>query len=279
MATPRLTRHTLPGVLGPLLVDVRSGDPAAGRAAVIIHHGFKGFKDWGMFPVLADRLARAGFTAVSFNVSGSGVDDTGEFVFPDRFGRNTYSAELDDLHRVIDALDGGRLGVSRPAAVGLLGHSRGGGIAVLEAARNPRVTALVTWAAIASVDRWSAEARAGWRKRGYVNITNTRTGQTFPLGTEVLDDIERHAGGALDLVAAAGRIRIPWLIVHGDADQSVDIEDARTLARAAAVPGAELVEIAGAGHTFGAVHPFRTVTAELDHAVNRSAAWFGRHLR
>src|SRR5512143_489800 len=77
MATPTLTAHTLPGVLGPLLVDVRTSDRAEPRPAVLIVHGFKGFKDWGMFPPLADRVARAGFTAVSFNLSGSGVDEKG----------------------------------------------------------------------------------------------------------------------------------------------------------------------------------------------------------
>ena len=74
MATPTLTKHSLEGALGDLLVDVRTGDRRNPRPAVVIVHGFKGFKDWGMFPVVADRLARAGLTAVSVNLSGSGVD-------------------------------------------------------------------------------------------------------------------------------------------------------------------------------------------------------------
>jgi hypothetical protein len=89
MATPQLTKHSLPGRLGPILVDVRAGPHDEPRPAVLILHGFKGFKDWGMFPPFAERLARAGFTAVSFNVSGSGVDDAGDGSWPERFGRNT----------------------------------------------------------------------------------------------------------------------------------------------------------------------------------------------
>ena len=61
MATPTLTRHVLGGVLGPILVDVRAAGRDSPRPAVVVLHGFKGFKDWGMFPPLADRLARAGF--------------------------------------------------------------------------------------------------------------------------------------------------------------------------------------------------------------------------
>src|SRR5690242_10958350 len=131
MATPTLTKHVLPGALGDILVDVRAGGRTTPRPAVIILHGFKGFKDWGMFPPVAERLARAGVTAVSLNVSGSGVDDAGNFAFPDRFGHNTFSAELHDLRAVVDALATAQLDVAAPTTIGLLGHSRGGGITIL----------------------------------------------------------------------------------------------------------------------------------------------------
>lgn len=99
MATPILTKSVVPGALGDLLIDVRSTERAAPSPAVIIVHGFKGFKDWGSFPVFAERLARAGFSAVSVNLSGSGFDDNGEFAWPDRFGHNTFSAEQYDIDR------------------------------------------------------------------------------------------------------------------------------------------------------------------------------------
>src|SRR3954465_9188090 len=111
MATPTLTKHSLPGDLGQILVDVRAGGRKSPRPAVLVVHGFKGFKDWGMFPPFAERLARAGFTAVTLSLSGSGVDDAGEFSLPDRFGHNTFSAELQDLQRVLDPLLAGDLGV------------------------------------------------------------------------------------------------------------------------------------------------------------------------
>jgi dienelactone hydrolase len=65
MATPTLTRHTLPGTLGDILIDVRAGGRGSPRPAVIVMPGFKGFKDWGMFPPFCERLARAGLSAVS----------------------------------------------------------------------------------------------------------------------------------------------------------------------------------------------------------------------
>jgi len=277
MATPSLTKHTLPGSLGSILVDVRTGDRKAPRPAVIVMHGFKGFKDWGMFPLVAERLARAGMSVVSFNVSGSGADDAGEFTLPGQFGRNTYSAELEDLHRTVNALGAGNLDLAGPTSIGLLGHSRGGGMAILETARSPAINALVTWAAIGSVDRWSAEAKAAWRKRGFVNIQNARTGQVMPLQTDILDDIEKNSSDSLDISAGAGKIQVPWLIVHGESDESVAAADATALHRASGGK-AELFLLPEGGHTFGATHPLSQTPDTLEQVMARTVAWFSRYL-
>jgi uncharacterized protein len=277
MATPTLTKHTLPGSLGPILLDLRAGGRTAPRPAVVVLHGFKGFKDWGMFPPLADRLARAGFTAISPNLSGSGVDDAGEFSLPERFGHNTFTAELNDTGAVIDALMRGELGVPTPSTLGLVGHSRGGGIGVLQTARDQRIGALVTWAAIASVERWPAGQRAAWRSAGRTDITNARTGQVLPLYTDVLDDIEQHAH-ALDIDAAAGRIAVPWLIIHGTEDESVGFSEAESLKAAGSPKKTRLLPIEHGGHTFGAIHPWRSGTSQLDTVFDATVEWLAAHL-
>jgi uncharacterized protein len=278
MATPTLTKHSLPGSLGEILIDVRAGGRASTRPAVLVLHGFKGFKDWGMFPPLSQRLAQAGFIVVSPNLSGSGVDDEGDFSLPERFGHNTFSAELEDVRRVIDALMAGQLGVPTPSTLGLVGHSRGGGIAVLQAARDPRVRALVTWAAISSVERWPSAQRSSWRAAGRTDIQNARTGQVLPLYTDVLDDIEQNAS-ALDIEAAGRRIRIPWLVIHGTEDESVRFAEAERLKAASARPDTRLLPIQGGGHTFGAVHPWRATTSELDTVFDATLAWLTTRLK
>jgi uncharacterized protein len=278
MATSTLTRHRIPGILGDVLVDVRAAGRESPRPAVVVVHGFKGFKDWGLWPTFAERLARAGFSAVTLNLSGSGVDDTGEFVFPERFGHNTFSAELQDLRRVMDALAAGRLGVAAPASVGLLGHSRGGGISVLHAASDARVRALVTWAAIATVQRWPTGERAAWRAAGVSQVKNARTGQILPQYPDVLDDIESNAA-TLDIEAAAGRIAIPWLIVHGTEDEAVPLLEGERLAGAAPPGSSRFEPVDGAGHTFGAAHPWRGAAPELERVMDTSIAFFAAELR
>ena len=243
----------------------------------MICHGFKGFKDWGYFPVVAERLARAGFAVVSFNFSGSGVGEDGEtFSEPERFGRNTYSRELEDLEIVLRALRDGAFGL-RPRAIGLLGHSLGGGVAVLRTARDPGIRALVTWAATAQFRRlWREDQIPEWRRTGKIAVVNQRTGDVLPLYTDILDDLERNAA-ALDVTAAASRLEVPWLVAHGAEDESVPVEDARALH---GVTGgrAELLVIEGAGHTFGITHPWRGSSPAFDCLIGATLDWFARHL-
>jgi len=280
MPTQRVPPFTLPGPDGfPLRGDLHlpAGPP---RPPVLIVHGFKGFKDWGFMPLLAERLAGAGFPACRFNLSGSGLgEDSERFSEPARFEHNTYSREQRDIAHVLDALAAGELpGLTAPAPrLGLLGHSRGGGGAILAAARDARVAALVTWAAIARVDRYDAATVAAWRRQGFLRVENARTGDVFALSPDLLDDIAAHAA-ALDILAAAGRLRIPALVVHGEEDESVPIAEGAAIAAALGTRG-RFLRVAGTGHTFGATHPMpAALPAALETALAATVAHFAAAL-
>lgn len=281
MSTVNTKRFELQGADGgPLRGEVRTVGSGEARPAVIICHGFKGFKDWGFFPKLAGRLARAGLTAITFNFSGSGIGpDGGSFSEPDRFGHSTFSGDMKDLETVANSLAKGRLcdGLDEIHSYGLFGHSRGGGIAVLHAASNTNVGALVTWSAIANTNRWDSETIARWRADGKVDIVNARTGEVLPIFTDTLDDIEL-GGEALDIAGAASRVLAPWLIVHGAEDESVSTEEAQTLYNAANKETTEINVIPGGTHTFGARHPWSGYTTELKSAVGGTIVWFSRYL-
>lgn len=278
MATPQLTELTLPGALGDIYVSVRAAGRDSARPTIVLLHGFKGFRSWGFFPALADRLARAGFNVITYSNSGSGVNEVGDFVFPDRFGHNTYSAELADLRTVLTALHAGELGVPAPAALGLMGHSRGGGIALLQAAHDRRVKALVTWASIGSVDRWSESIKSDWRARGKVNVVNQRTQQVLPLYLDILEEVDQQGKNRLDLEAAAKLVEVPWLLLHGEEDDGVSSAESERLHAANGRPTTELKIVNGAGHTFGAVHPLESVPETLERTIQATLNWFAAHL-
>lgn len=278
MATPTLTTHSLPGALGPILVDVRAAARTARRPAVVLLPGFKGFKDWAFFPPLADRLARAGLAAITVSVSGSGVDAAGEFSELGRFGHNTYSAELADLREVLGALTRGELGIVEPSVLGLFGHSRGGGVAVLHASRDVRIRGLVTWGAISSVDRWESATKDDWRSRGRIDVLNSRTHQVLPVYLDLLEEVEAQGAGRLDIIAAASRITAPWLLLHGEDDETVEPSEAERLAKVAPAGSSRLMLVRNGTHTFGATHPWAGPTPEFDLAAAATVEWFGKAL-
>jgi len=150
-------------------------------------------------------------------------------------------------------------------------------VALLQTAEDRRVEALVTWAAISRVDRWPADVRTSWRATGHTEIRNARTGQVLPLYTDVLDDIEQNAD-RLDISDAAGRIKVPWLIIHGTQDESVNFQEAKAL-KADSRGSTRLLPIERGGHTFGATHPWRASTPELESVFDATLGWFTTHLR
>jgi dienelactone hydrolase len=257
--------------------DVRVAEGTKPKSAVVIIHGFKGFRQWGAWPALARALALRGHAAVNFDFSHNGIGDDGELSRLDLFRLNTQTRELDETRAVVSALADGELTGRKIRRIGLLGHSRGGGDAVIVAAEDDRVRALVTWAAIADIPgRWTPGQVAAWRRGHDVPIENVRTKQVMPIGPEYWVDVQQNRE-RLDIAAAAARVSVPWLIVHGDGDTSVPVDDAHALF-AAAGDNAELMVMEGTDHVFGVRHPYAGPTADLRTAAEAAMEWFDENL-
>jgi alpha-beta hydrolase superfamily lysophospholipase len=243
--------------------------------SVIICHGFKGFAHWAFFPYLARTLAQRGLTAITFDFSGSGIGaDRESFTEAEAFAGNTFSRDLEDLEiveehaRRMKWIDG---------KFGLFGHSRGGGTAILYAASEAAsVNSLVTWAAISYPNRWSPEDVITWRKRGHTEIANSRTGQVMRLETDLLDDVEVNGKTKLNIEAAAGKVKAPWLIIHGTDDETVPSSEAEHLhSLSKGMSTLRLIE--GANHGFSATHPLAEAPPVLERVVLETAKFFVRN--
>ncbi len=108
MPTP--TDWTIPGSNAePIIGNChRSEGEAAG--VILLAHGFKGYKDYGMFPRLAEAMAAAGLIAHRYNFSHSGMTNRIEtFERPDLFERDTWNRQVEDETRVIEAVAAGTL--------------------------------------------------------------------------------------------------------------------------------------------------------------------------
>ena len=253
--------------------EVYPAEPSVG--SVIVCHGFKGFAHWAFFPYLARKLAEEGLTAITFDFSGSGIGrDRESFTDAEAFATNTFSRELEDLELIEEYA---RRKKWITGKYGLFGHSRGGGMAILfAAAEGADVNSLVTWAAISYPNRWSPEDVIVWRRRGHTEITNSRTGQVMRLDTALLDDVELHGKTKLNIEAAARKIRVPWLILHGTADDTVPSSEAEHLHSLS--PGVSTLRlIEGANHGFDAKHPLDEIPPVLEKAVLETVKFFARN--
>lgn len=238
---------------------------------VIFCHGFKGFKDWGGFPYMLDKIAGEGNFVVSFNFSYNGVGENGnhlmEFTRPERFAENTFTRELEDLGSIIDYLEQRR--EKYPYDLNniiLIGHSRGGGIVILKASQDKRIKKLISLASVSTFDRYSDRLKADWKKNGYWEVQNSRTGQIMRMNVSLLEDIENNPE-TLDIEKAAEKIKIPWLIIHGTEDISVDYSSAETLHTLNKNGNSELKLLQNTGHTFGTVHPFEGTTKKFEEVI------------
>lgn len=265
----------------PIYGDLRYPQGAQSCPIIVFSHGVKGFKDWGFWPVMGKHLARIGIASIAFNYSlnGFGTDGLAEFARPDLFEQNTFSREVDDLDDVFRAIQSGILaqGVADPTRIGLIGHSRGGGIAIIRTSEDHAVKALTTWNAVGDFyRRFTPQMIADWETKGYTEIRNDRTGEILHMGRGLYDDAMAHQD-RLNISACASRIMCPWLIAHAEDDNVVPMLNADLLASSATI----LVErFTGSGqHTFGAAHPMPDPFPDaLMALLERTTTFFQTHL-
>jgi pimeloyl-ACP methyl ester carboxylesterase len=222
---------------------------------VIFAHGFKGYKDWGTHNLVARHFAENGFRFLKFNFSHNGTTpyELNGLTDMESFSDNTFSIELADLKHVTDfVLSGSAFAPARE--VYLIGHSMGGGVAVIHTAEDSRIKKLVTMAAVANFrNLWPRAAEKQWRLQGIMHFPNQRTGQQMPVKATLLDDLDNNPE-RLNIILRATEITQPWLIAHGDADTTVTLNHAEELY--AAHPVAQLYIIAEGDHVFGAKEPW-----------------------
>ena len=232
------------------------GTPAG---MVLIGHGFKGYKDYGMFPRIAEAMAGRGLIAHRFNFSHSGMtNETATFKRPDLFENDSWDKQVYDLRAVIDAFATNEVD-GRLLPFVLFGHSRGGVSVLLTAGRYagdgtvPQPAGVAAASAPASCNSLNEEQSQALLKEGFLLSPSSRTGQNLRVGRILLSEqLERPDDH--DLMRVAGRITCPVLLLHGETDPTVPAACATQIG--AAVPGTPLVKIIpGADHVYNTPNP------------------------
>ncbi|SFI47544.1 alpha/beta hydrolase family protein [Halpernia frigidisoli] len=236
------------------LVDNYTPETSEKLPLVIFAHGYKGFKDWGAWNLMAEKFAKSGFLFVSFNfpMNGIGLENTSEFSDIEAFSENNYTQELDDLNVVIDHFS--KFENVDSSKITLLGHSRGGGICVLKAAEDSRISSLITLGSVDSMNRFvTGEQLENWQNTGIYNTFNSRTKQQMPHKIQFLNNYLENKE-KLDVEKAAKSLNIPTLIIHGKNDESVKTSNAKNLNNW--IKNSKIILVENTGHTFNTKQPW-----------------------
>ncbi|HUR22929.1 MAG TPA: alpha/beta fold hydrolase [Acidimicrobiales bacterium] len=209
-----------------------TGSPGLARALVVCHGfpaGPRGAASAAQtYPELADRIAgEAGWMVLTFNFRGAAESE----------GNFSLGGWLQDLKAATEHL----LELAEVDRVRLAGFSTGGSLALCAAGEDERVAGVAAFAAPADFESWASDAPAFLQHAREIGVVRD---EAFP------EDFDRWA---LELhetrpLALVGKVSPrPVLLVHGAADETVPVVDARALADAAGEP-VELRVLPGAGH-------------------------------
>lgn len=266
----------------PFLADVYYDRNREKKPVVVFSHGFKGFKDWGAFDLVAEKFAEAGFVFVKFNFSHNGttIDHPIDFVDLEAFGNDNISIELDDLGTVIDWVGSDIFPISKEECnsdkIYLTGHSRGGGISILKAGEDERVKKLCTWGSINELGKyWAQDEMDKIKRDGVIFIPNSRTQQMMPIKWQMYEDYFAHKD-RLFIPDAVRRLKIPFLIIHGAKDETVPVSSAIEMKEWH--PAAELLLIENGNHNFGGKHPWEKeeLPEDLKKVMNSTIEFFSK---
>ncbi|WP_068614245.1 serine aminopeptidase domain-containing protein [Paenibacillus tuaregi] len=243
------------------------------QSLIILAPGFKGFKDWGMFPYVAEQFSRQ-HEVITFNFSHNGIGESPtEFTELDKFAVNTYDRELRDLEALHTYI---RQDPSLSALpLFLIGHSRGAGVCLVYGFDHPRTLAgVLSWNGLTKLDLFNEQQKKEMREQGRSHVVNARTGQRMPLDVVILEDLEQQKD-RYHIMNRIGLADFAVALIQGTEDHL--LEGSRKLVEAN--PHIPWILIEGANHTFNTTHPFQGASRQLKDAINASELFISDVLR
>ena len=244
------------------LMDVYLTPNGQKKDLVVFCHGFKGFKDWGAWHLIAEQFALAGFVFVKFNFSHNGttIDAPEDLLDMDAFSENNFSKEWSDLQSCIkhlkatDAINQNELNHER---IHLIGHSRGGGLVLTVGHNLPSVQTITGWASVDSLDyAWKDPAFVeDWKAAGKYEVYNGRIKQNMPLKFQFYEDFQENKD-IFTLRSNFTKFEGPVLLCHGKEDLAIPHTAAETI-KSYRPENTDLILIEECDHVFNLRHPYK----------------------
>lgn len=206
--------------------------------AIIILHGFTGYKEEAHLEELATTLVRNGFVAIRFDCSGSGESDG---TFKKDYLVSNYLKDIECVYRYLRTLK-----FIDENKIGVVGHSMGGMLSIIFASQQPGIKACVAISSPTTMiaSDWIKAAIEEWERVGWLYEEISRDGSQIKIPFFFIIDANKY--DALDFVK---KLRCPLLVMLGLIDDVVSPNDTRKVFKKAKVKK-ELIEIKGMGHDY-----------------------------
>ena len=245
----------------PILVDFFYNSSNNKMPVIIFCHGYKGYKDWGAWNLVAKEFANNNFFFLKFNFSHNGGTVENPIDFPDlnAFGNNNFTHELNDIERVLSFISENtefskNIDLTN---IFLIGHSRGGGLCAIKASENKQIKGLITWAGVSNFKirfNEKTEEFKEWKDKGVKYVENKRTKQKMPHFFQFYLDFKENEK-RFNIQSAVQSLKIPFLVIHGDNDKSVLQNEGRDLH--SWNKNSKFFSVKNGTHTFSSMHPWQ----------------------
>ncbi len=258
--------------------DIRQPSEAGRYPIVLILHGFKSWKDWGFFPYVSEQMATAEYISVNISFSHCGVTPGSDFIDKvEEFSNGTVTQQIEDVINVItsiklNSIEEIDLSSHWDGRIFIIGHSRGGAIAIIVASRIEGINGLALWAPIARFIRVSARQKELWINEGKFTFTDAQSKRELYIKKSYIDDIENNDN--FDLIKASSMLTMPAIFLHGKQDMTVLAKESETLFDAIQHKNKKIEIIERTGHTFGINHPFISAGDVLNSIISKTATFF-----
>lgn len=205
------------------------------KPVIILCHGLISSKESGTYISLEGLLNKAGISIFRFDFFGHGESEG-------KLEEITTSEAVDDILKAIKFLKS--LGYTK---IGLMGSSFGGIASIMAASKTSDLFILVLKSPVSNYEEKGIMTKGKreleeWKRKGYRYYVS-ESGRKLRLNYTFYKDFKNNNG-----YEAAKRIKIPTLIVHGDKDESVPVEQSRKTA--SIMRNCKLKVIKGADHRY-----------------------------
>jgi pimeloyl-ACP methyl ester carboxylesterase len=202
---------------------------------IIICHGFSSSKYGTTAKTLAQELTKRKMNSFRFDFNGCGESEG-------KFEEVTVSQYIDDLESAMRFMK--ERGYKE---IILFGGSNGGLVCIATALKHPEIKKLALKSPVPdSVEVWMKKlgehGLEEWKQKGHTHYFD-KNGKKFKVHHAFFEDVKKHI-----MYDKVNKIKCPVLIIHGDKDITVPLEQSKKLVKN--LKNGSLIIIEGANHFF-----------------------------